>query len=74
MIRSKVFRRRFFAALILFAFAVGSALFWNDWRLDWIDMGTNLAFATAGLLFLHMRWRRREKQAMTPKKVRDIFS
>lgn len=74
MIRSKVIRRRLLAALLLYAFAIGSAFFWNDWQLDWIDMGSNLALATAGLILLHLRWRAREKKAMTPKQVRDIFS
>lgn len=73
MIRSAVIRRRVLAAVLLYSFAIGSAYFWNDWELDWLIMGTNLAAATIGLVVLHLRWRSREKQAMTPKKIRDTF-
>lgn len=74
MIRSRVIRRRLLAFALLFAFAIGSAFFWNDGRLNWIDLGANLAAATLGFVFLHLRWRHRESRALTPKKVRDIFS
>lgn len=72
--RGKAIRRRLIAALVLYGFAIGSALFWNDWQLEWITMGTNLFAATVGLAALHLRWRGQEKRAMTPNKARDIFS
>ncbi|MDJ0643591.1 MAG: hypothetical protein QNJ15_12305 [Erythrobacter sp.] len=67
-------RRRLFAALILFAFAVGSALFWDGGEVDWFTIGTNLAVAAIGLVFLHFRWRTRERRALTPNKAKDVFS
>lgn len=73
MIRSKVLRRRVLAAVLLYVFAVGSALFWNDWEFNSLAMAINLIAATSGLLILHLRWRAREKEAMTPKKIRDTF-
>jgi hypothetical protein len=69
-----VIRRRVFAAIVLYGFAIGSALFWRDGVLDWTYMGANLIAASAGLIFLHSRWRRKEARALTPQKVKDIFS
>lgn len=74
MIRTTAFRRRLIAALILYGFAVGSALFWNSGEFDWTYLGANLIAASAGLFFLHTRWKTREAAALTPKKVKDIFS
>lgn len=74
MIRSGVIRRRLFAAAILYGFAVGSALFWNDGRPDWTYFTANFIAATAGLFYLHSRWRAKERKAMTPQEVKDIFS
>lgn len=67
-------KRRLLAAILLFGFAVGSAFFWRSGELDWVALGINLIAASAGLLLLHLRWRGQEQRAMTPKKVRDIFS
>lgn len=69
-----VIRRRLFAALALLVFAVGSALFWNDWRIDLGVLAINLFVASAGFLLLHLRWRRAERHALTPRRVKDIFS
>ncbi|MEM9500461.1 MAG: hypothetical protein AAF941_01320 [Pseudomonadota bacterium] len=67
-------RRRILAALVLIGFAVGSALFWNGGEVNWMTLGLNLATAGAGFVYLHMRWRKLEKRALTPKKAKDIFS
>ncbi len=74
MIRSSAFRRRLFAAIILYGFAIGSALFWNDGVIEWKYLGANLIAASVGLAYLHSRWRMKEDSAMTPQKVKDIFS
>lgn len=67
-------RRRLFAFFVLFACAIGSALFWNDGTVNLIDMGANLLAAGAGMVFLHYRWRAQENRALSPGQVRDIFS
>lgn len=67
-------RRRLFAALILFGFAIGSALFWNDGAVDWVLVGINLVAALLGLLVLHFRWRSKERRPLSPEKAQDIFS
>ncbi|MEM7779179.1 MAG: hypothetical protein AAF697_02170 [Pseudomonadota bacterium] len=74
MLRSRTVRRRVLAALVLFGFAIGSSLFWNEWRVDWPSLSINLLAAGAGLLFLHNRWRIKEARAMTPRKIKDTFS
>ena len=74
LILSRVLRRRLLAAIVLYGFAIGSSLFWNDWQLDWPSLAINLLAASAGLIILHTRWRSREAKAMTPAKIRDIFS
>ena len=66
--------RRLLAALILLAFAVGSVLFWNRGGIDPVQLGLNLMLATLGMVWLHVRWRRRERRELTPSKVKDIFS
>ncbi len=66
-------RRRLFAAVLLYGFAIGSALFWNDWQLEWLTLSTNLAAATAGLLILHYRWRSKERRAFTPTNAKEVF-
>ena len=66
--------RRVLAALALYGFAVGSSLFWNNWRIDWPSLSVNLAAASIGLYALHARWRKRENTAMTPARIRDTFS
>ena len=66
--------RRIFAALVLYAFAIGSALFWTGGAVDGVILGANLVAATIGLGFLHWRWRRQEIRALSPGKIRDVFS
>lgn len=74
MNRKRVLVRRLFAAIVLYAFAIGSALFWNGGTVDWVILGANLVSATLGLGFLHWRWQQQERRALSPKKIRDVFS
>ncbi len=67
-------RRRIFAAIALAVFAIGSALFWNDWQFDPILLGLNVIVASVGFLILHHRWKRQEARIITPKKAKDVFS
>ena len=66
--------RRILAALVLVVFAIGSALYWNDWRFDLRVLSINLIVACVGFLVLHRRWKRREARILTPDKAKDIFS
>ena len=66
--------RRVCAALILFGFAIGSVLVWKRGDLDYVPLTINLGVACAGLCWLHFRWREKERRALTPSKVKDIFS
>lgn len=65
--------RRIAAALLLYGFAFGSALFWSDGTLDRLVLGVNLFAATAGLVILHYRWRMKERRAFTPNRAKDVF-
>ena len=67
-------RRRIFAAILLYGFAVGSVWFWQGWALNLLHTSINLSFATVGLLILHRRWKKQELQIVTPSKAKDIFS
>lgn len=67
-------KRRIFAAIALFAFAIGSVLFWHDGEFDLFSFGLNLILASIGFLFLHHRWKRREAKIVSPNQARDIFS
>ncbi|WP_298467081.1 hypothetical protein [uncultured Erythrobacter sp.] len=67
-------RRRIFAAILLYGFAVGSALFWNRGEFDWLTFGVNIVAASLGLIVLHFRWRIKERRAFTPKRAKDVFS
>lgn len=71
---SRALFRRLLAALVLLGFAIGSVLFWNDGRFDLIQLAFNALVAVIGFVWLHRRWRAKERAAMTPKKVKDIFS
>ena len=66
-------RRRIFAAMLLYGFAIGSALYWNGGAFEWLTLGINLASASAGLFFLHYRWRSKERRAFTPTKAKEVF-
>ncbi len=71
---SPAIKRRAFAALILFGFAIGSVLFWNDGEMDWSVLALNCVSASAGWYYLHSRWSAKERRALTPKRLEDIFS
>ena len=66
--------RRVLALIVLIGAAIGSALYWNDWRLDATTIAVNLMVAGIGFVYLHHKWKDREARAMTPKKAKDIFS
>ncbi len=67
-------RRRVIAAFVLVAFATGSVLFWNDGRFDRGQSAVNFVIACAGFFWMHHRWKAQERRALTPRKVKDIFS
>jgi hypothetical protein len=66
-------RRRVVAALIL----IGAAMFFAFARGQgvqfWIELVINVIAAVAALVFLHLRWRRQERKAMTRGQMKDIF-
>ena len=66
--------RRLLAALVLVAFAIGSVLFWNRGEVDYAQLSINLAVAAIGMIWLHIRWREKERRELTPGKVKGIFS
>jgi uncharacterized membrane protein YqjE len=77
--------KRLLAALLLFGVAIGSALYWSEgelvlwyWkegkRLTVSALPVNLIVAFLGCIWLHFRWRARERRALDPSKVKDIFS
>ena len=67
-------RRRIFAVVVLFGFAIGSALFWSDGEVVPSVLGVNIAAAALGSVWLHYRWKKQEARALTPRKAEDIFS
>lgn len=66
--------RRALAAMLLFGSATGSVVFWNGGAFDLVQFAINLFVAGAGLVWLHLRWRVRERRALTTGEVEDIFS
>jgi len=71
---TRAVKRRLVAGTLLLAVATGSVFFWNDGDFDSGQFAINLAVAVAGFAVLHQRWRAKEKRALTPRKVEDIFS
>lgn len=70
-------KRRIFAALLIYGFALGSVFFWNAERpfaAQAPQLILNFALGTIGLAILHFRWKRQEDQIVSPDKARDIFS
>lgn len=67
-------KRRILAALLLLGVAAGSTLYWTAGSFDPLTGAINLAAALAGLLLLHLRWKRQEARRIGPDKARDIFS
>jgi len=59
--------------MLLFAFAIGSALFWSGGLVNWTTLGINLVAASLGMIALHFRWRVQERRAFTPTKAKDVF-
>lgn len=66
--------RRIVAGIILIAASVSFAFARNQGQQFWFELGANLIAAMAALVFLHYRWRAKERRAMTPDKIRDVFS
>lgn len=83
--KSRPILRRAIAAALLYAVAIGSALLFPGaaltlWReadgtgVSISALSINLVVATLGSIWLHFRWRARERRALSPRKVKDIFS
>ncbi|MEM1197505.1 MAG: hypothetical protein AAGH57_15490 [Pseudomonadota bacterium] len=72
--RSRAVLRRALAAIALGGFAIGSVLFWNAGEFDPVQFAINAVVASVGFVWLHFRWRAQERRALTPGKVKDIFS
>jgi hypothetical protein len=66
--------RRIVAGVMLLGTAIGASLLRAGWPPAWFDLALNCASACAAFLFLHYRWRARERDEITPAKVKDIFS
>lgn len=66
--------RRMVAAVILLGGAAAVTFARFGGRPDAIDLGSNLVVGLIALAVLHFRWRKRERQEVTPAKARDIFS
>jgi len=71
---SQAIRKRIFAAIALFGFAIGTVLFWNAGEFDLSQFTVNGTVAMIGLIALHLRWRKKERRAPTPEQAKDIFS
>ncbi|AOL23278.1 hypothetical protein Ga0102493_112262 [Erythrobacter litoralis] len=65
--------RRLVAALLLIGTAIAVSVLRTGGDPGGIDLAFNLLAALAALVFLHFRWRRREKRALTPRTIRDTF-
>ncbi|WP_379921116.1 hypothetical protein [Erythrobacter sp. R86502] len=66
--------RRVVAAVLLAGCAAGLTWVRADPAQLWIELGINLLAAVIAFVFLHMRWRTRERRELTPKQAKDIFS
>ena len=66
-------RRRVVAALILFGAAAIIPFVRYQGGQVWFELLVNLIAAVAALVFLHLRWRRQERKAMTRGQMKDIF-
>lgn len=65
--------RRIVAAVLLLGTAVAVAALRAESEPRWLDLAFHLFAALAALVFLHFRWRRRERRALTPRRIRDTF-
>ena len=74
MLGRSAITRRVLATVILLGGAVGGSYWREDWSWDWFDLGTHLVLALGALIYLHYRWRAQERRAITPEKVKDVFS
>lgn len=65
--------RRIIAALVLLGTAVAVSVLRGGDTPDRLDLALNLAAALGAFVFLHYRWRARERRALTPRRIRDTF-
>lgn len=65
--------RRLVAALLLVGTAIAVTVLRSENGLDRINLAVNLVAALGALVFLHYRWRAREKRALTPRRIKDTF-
>jgi len=66
--------RRLIAGVILVFGALIAAFARHDGKPDGFTLASHLVMAMMALVILHIRWKRRERVAITPAKARDIFS
>lgn len=65
--------RRIIAALLLIGAAIAVTSLRAEGEVRRIDLALNLLAGIAAFIFLHFRWRRRERRALTPRTIRDTF-
>lgn len=65
--------RRILAALILFGAATIIPFVRYQGGHLWFELLVNVIAALGALAFLHFRWRRQERRAMTRGQMKDIF-
>lgn len=65
--------RRIAAAVLLLAAALAAALLRGEGGASGLELALNLAAALGAFVFLHYRWRARERRALTPRRIRDTF-
>lgn len=66
--------RRIVAALLLIGSAVAVAVLRSEGAASWVELAAHLGAALLAFIFLHYRWRARERRSLTPRKIRDTFS
>ena len=66
--------RRIIAAVLLIGTAIITTLLRAEGAQRWIDLVVNITVALIALVLLHLRWRARERNRLSPQKARDIFS
>ncbi|MFO6447582.1 hypothetical protein ACLBKU_10600 [Erythrobacter sp. NE805] len=70
----KPLTRRLVAAVVLIGAAIVTALLRSKGSQLLFDLVANTVVAFGALVVLHVRWRSREKRAISPEQAQDIFS